>query len=189
MSVLFIWFGPSAPQVSAVWHITQPTFADRLHAYGLDRLECLSPLFEVISSLNPMPFELKVDIYVTRPSATGTISGNLDDKETPLNEKADGERDPEAMSSLPTLTRQSSGSDQTSDNGKSTDEALSTSQRSSSLYTLHAGRPDVPAMVKAFGAAAIGESVAVAGKSILVFHVSLALTRDLLSVWPGKTQC
>lgn len=136
-----------------------------------------------------MPFELEVDIYVTRHSTAETVSENLDDKQSSMNEKADGERDPEAMPSLPTLTRQASGSDQTGDNGRSADGALSTSQCSSPLYTVHAGRPDVPAMVKAFGAAAIGESVAVAGRSILlVFKLNLALTPSLCSLWSGKTQ-
>ncbi|KAJ9117147.1 hypothetical protein QFC20_000290 [Naganishia adeliensis] len=150
-----------------------------------DRLECLSPLFEVVSSLGLMPFELEVDIYVTRHSTAETVSENLDDKQSSMNEKADGERDPEAMPSLPTLTRQSSGSDQTGDNGKSADGALSTSQCSSPLYTVHGGRPDVPAMVKAFGAAAIGESVAVAvcgpGKiSVDAGNACAALQLDIL---------
>ncbi|KAI5455044.1 hypothetical protein NCC49_002317 [Naganishia albida] len=125
-----------------------------------DRIECLSPLFEVASSLGPVPFELKIDIYVTRPS-TSTALEHLDDKQASPKEKADGTQDPESMASVPILTRQSSNSDQTSNSDKLQD-ALSPSQRPSSLYTTHSGRPDVPAIVRAFGKAATGESVAVA---------------------------
>jgi hypothetical protein len=154
----------------------------------LDRIECLAPLFEVVSSLSPMPFELKVDIYMTRSSETPGVLENLNDKQTSLNEKIDGQHDPESMLALPTLTRQSSNSDETSDIDKP-HGALSSGQALSSLYTTHSGRPDVPAMVKAFGAAAVGESVAVAGRYILrpARQTCTDLPSSSLRSW--KTQC
>lgn len=160
MSVLFTWCGLFDHQVSSAPLVSTSQVADQLSRHP-DRIECLSPLFEVASSLGPMPFELKIDIYVTRPS-TSTALEHLDDKQASPKEKADGTQDPESMASVPILTRQSSNSDQTSNSDKLQD-ALSPSQRPSSLYTTHSGRPDVPAIVRAFGKAATGESVAVAG--------------------------
>jgi hypothetical protein len=157
---LFISSGLSGRQVSTARPL--PLKQSLTSSSHVDRVDCLAPLFEVISSLNPMPFEFKVDIYVTRSSETPAVLENLDDKQTSLNEKVGAGQDPESVSALPTLTRQSSNSDQTSDSDKP-NGVLSSGQALSSLYTTHSGRPDVPAMVKAFGAAAVGESIAVAG--------------------------
>lgn len=164
MFVMFIWSGLFHRQVSALWYFPKEQRADRLCRCDLDRLECLTPLFEVISAMSPTPFDLRVDIYVTRLAQTGQTSDKLDSQALPLSEKTNGEHDAEALSSLPTLSRESSGTDQASDNDKPIRDSLLAREGVSSLYTLHTGRPDVPAIVKSFGADAVGESIAVGGK-------------------------
>jgi hypothetical protein len=48
--------------------------------------------------MSPTPFDLRVDIYVTRLAQTGQTSDKVDSQALPLSEKANGEHDAEALS-------------------------------------------------------------------------------------------
>jgi hypothetical protein len=121
-------------------------------------------LFELISALESVPFKLQIDIHVTRSDSRKVESSKFHDKNHGLNEKTVGEKDLEALSVLPSLTRQSSGSDQTDDNSETMNGSLSRLGTYRSLYTIHQGRPNIASIVTSFGASAEGESVAVAGQ-------------------------
>ncbi|GHJ88540.1 hypothetical protein NliqN6_4942 [Naganishia liquefaciens] len=123
---------------------------------SIERLECLSPLFELVSALGQLPFKLQIDVYVTRSSAQ-------DGPEHPdVTEEKLAEKDLEAEVTLPSLTRQSRGSDQTEDASKTAKMASCRIRSYRSLYTLHSGRPDIGNTVRSFASDAQGESLAIA---------------------------
>ena len=158
------------------------SLTDRLR--GVDRLECLSPLFELVSALHQAPFKLEVDVYVTGPDS------QHDDSNRRTSEKIIAEKDPEVTAALPSLTRQSSGSIETDDVAETVGKTTSRDRSYRSLYAAHSGRPDVATIIRAFASDAEGESLAVAGK----FPIQLAwcfgkLIQDLShSLWARTTQ-
>ncbi|KAJ9105178.1 hypothetical protein QFC19_003638 [Naganishia cerealis] len=125
-----------------------------------DRIECLSPLFEVLRSSIDMPFKFSINIYVTQSMTPSETSRPLVEKTTSMNEKGMAEDDLEALTpSLPALTCHSS---RITEEGNSRD-TISTCSVPSPLYAVHDGRPKIPTIVRSFGAEAEGESVAVTG--------------------------
>jgi hypothetical protein len=123
----------------------------------------------LISALDSVPFKLQIDIHVTGSDSRHVESSKSDEKNLGVNEKTVGEKDLESLSALPSLTRQSSGSDQTDDNSETMTGSLSRLRTYQSLYTTHQGRPDIASIVTSFGSGAEGESVAVAGQSRLIY--------------------
>lgn len=149
-----------------------------------DRLECLSPLFELVSSLGTVPFKLQIDVHVTGPNSQN------DDQNLDFSEKTVAEKDPEALSALPSLTRESSGSDATDGISETMGGAHYRDVSYRSLYTVQWGRPDIASTVRSFAADAEGESLAVAGQFKIRVPVAFQeADLSLISLRTGTTQC
>ncbi|KAJ9124158.1 hypothetical protein QFC22_000955 [Naganishia vaughanmartiniae] len=131
---------------------------------SIDRIECLSPLFEVLRSHGDVPFALTINIYVTRANASSNCSSStLDEKIAAQDEKAKAEDDLEALArGLPALTHHSS---QTTCEEKRNDQVSACD--TVPLYTVHEGRPGISTIVRSLESDADGQSVAVTGMSNL----------------------